>query len=198
MFKPSSLVIFTPCCIKKSIRNTMRALSHILLLICCVIMLNCNSRSKKELQTTDDVKTEDTNKISSNDIEALAFDDYILSNASKTKIMDWQKLHELNTQVEFLKKGDLSFFSANDSIVKSFVFQLKEETPENVDTDIIKSRVTALETKILKLNNTIELTNIPKEEVLMNIKEVLVAMSNLNFQINKKFELDANNIEKPL
>ena len=50
---------------------------------------------------------------------------------------------------------------------------------------------------MLKLNSLLLLDNISKNEQLQGLKEVFVAFSNLNLQINKKLEFEANNISKP-
>ena len=42
----------------------------------------------------------------------------------------------------------------------------------------------------------LKLDNIDKTEQLKAVKELLIAMSNLNLQINKKFELEANLVDK--
>ena len=68
--------------------------------------------------------------------------------------------------------------------------------PETIKTAPILSRIMALETKLLKLSSTLKLDNMDKATQLSCIKEFLVAMSNLNLQINKKFELDANLVGK--
>jgi hypothetical protein len=67
--------------------------------------------------------------------------------------------------------------------------------PDSIKTAPILSRITALETMILKLNSTLKLDNVDKTEQLRAVKELLIAMSNFNLQINKKFELEANLID---
>ena len=48
-----------------------------------------------------------------------------------------------------------------------------------------------------KLNSLLRLSNSIKEEKISAMKEFLITMSNLNLQINKKFEFDKNNVFKP-
>ncbi|WP_053976788.1 hypothetical protein [Mangrovimonas xylaniphaga] len=167
-------------------------------LLGCTVFLavSCGGDSETQTVIVNETKV-DPNQITSKDIEALDFTDYMLNSSSQTKVADWEKLHELNTQADFLKKGDLSFFAGSDSIVKVFVGEFKAGIPESVKTNVIQARVTALETKLLKLNGATELDNVSKKELLQDIKEFLEALANLNLQINKKFEKDANNVGRP-
>lgn len=161
-----------------------------------LMVVSCGGDSETQTVIVNETKV-DPNQITSKDIEALDFTDYMLNPGLRDKVGDWEKLHELNTQAEFLRKGDLSFFSGSDSIVKAFVMDFKSEIPSSVKTNVIKARVTALETKLLKLNGATELDNISKKELLQDIEEFLEALANLNLQINKKFEKDANNVSRP-
>lgn len=99
--------------------------------------------------------------------------------------------------MEYLKSADLAFFKSEPTLLDVFINDLEKEIPDAIKTNEILARITALETKILKLNSLLTLGNIPKKERLEGIKETLVAMSNLNLQINKKFEFEANNISRP-
>ena len=69
--------------------------------------------------------------------------------------------------------------------------------PPNVAKSSIMERLVVLETKLQKLHSTLKLSNNSKAETLKNIKELLVASSNLHLQMNKKFELDSQIIEDP-
>ena len=161
-----------------------------------LIFMSCNSRSREN-----EVVKVDTNLradvITSHDIDNLKYTDYILSNDSQKAVIDWQKYQELYIQLGFLKTADMSFFNGEKLILKKFMNELKTEIPEAINTEIIQSRLIALETKMLKFNSVLHLENIPKTEQLSTLKEFLVAAANLKLQINKKLELDANNILKP-
>ena len=102
----------------------------------------------------------------------------------------------MDKQVGYLRNADFSFFNGEQSILITFIKDFNTTVPESIKTAPILSRITALETMLLKLNSTLRLDNIDKEAQLKATKEFLVAMSNLNFQINKKFELDANLVIK--
>ena len=174
----------------------MQILKTALWCLAALLAVSCGGDSETQTVIVNET-VEDPSQITSKDIEALDFTDYMLNPSSQSKVADWEKLHELNTQAEFLKKGDLSFFAGSDSIVKVFMGEFKAEIPASVKTNVIKARVTALETKLLKLNGTSELDNISKDALLQDIKEFLEALANLNLQINKKFEKDANNVSRP-
>ena len=91
----------------------------------------------------------------------------------------------------------MSFFKENNELLVAFVKDLKEGIPEEINTPLINARLVALETKMLKLEGVVNLSNPDKKEVLSVIKDFLTAFSNLNLQINKKIEKDSQNIQKP-
>ena len=69
---------------------------------------------------------------------------------------------------------------------KEFLDQL----PKGLNTNPISSRVTVVVTTLLKLNDDLTLDNITLQNKRDSVKHLLVAFSNLNFQINKKLERD--------
>jgi hypothetical protein len=55
----------------------------------------------------------------------------------------------------------------------------------------------ALETTLFKFEGTANLNAVKKEILLKGIEEVLIAHTNLIFQINKMLEKEAQNIDRP-
>ena len=138
----------------------------------------------------------DKNKITPKDIELFRYDDYALSEDSKKALENWQKYQELSEQIGYINKADFSFFMVEKNVLKTFLNDFKVEMPEPIKTTPILSRIKVLETMALKMNSTLKLDNVEKNTQLKDIKELLIAMSNLNLQINKKFELEANLVDK--
>jgi len=164
-------------------------------LVCLLICAGCKNASDQKVEETKEI-TENIRDITPKDIESLRFDDYTLSGDSKKALENWQKYQELSTQVDYINKADFSFFSGDTKVLKAFINDFKTEMPEAIKTAPILSRVTALETKLLKLNSILRLDNMDKATRLSAIKEFLVAMSYFNLQVNKKMELEANRVEE--
>ncbi len=160
-----------------------------------IVNFGCNNLSNQQLEEPVEV-SDDLKNITPKDIESFRFDDYTLSNDSKKALENWQKYQELNEQISYIDKADFSFFIGEKKVLKAFINDFKTEMPETIKTAPIVSRITVLETKLLKLNSTLKLDNVDKVTRLSAIKELLIAMSNLNLQINKKFELEANLVDK--
>lgn len=161
-----------------------------------IMIVSCKTDTQKvAIESTLDDKQSKT--ITKDEIENLKYNDYGLSNDAKKALNDWQKYQELNTQIEYLKTADLSFFKSDLTLISTFINDFRTEIPKAVSTNEINSRITVLETKMLKLNSLLLLDNMSKNEQLKGLKEVFVAFSNLNLQINKKLEFEANNIAKP-
>lgn len=169
---------------------------HLLYSLICIVIISCKSDTQNtDIETSLDEKQSYT--ITKNEIENLKYSDYLLSSDGSDAVVDWQKYQELNTQIEYLKTADFSFFKSDITLITAFLNDFKAELPKTLSTNAINSRITALETKILKLNSLLLLDNISKKDQLEGIKEVCIAFSNLNLQINKKLEFESNNILKP-
>lgn len=162
----------------------------------CFLMTSCGSdkvsEEVKETQEQIDART-----IYQSDIAALRYTEFGLSPDAEKVVSNWQKFQTLETETERLKEGDLTFFTQDRLLLTTFLTELQSEMPVPLKTNEILARLTALNTKAQKLHSFLTLDNISKADRLQAIKEFLVTVSNLNLQINKKFEFDKNNILKP-
>ncbi|WP_460220554.1 hypothetical protein [Psychroserpens sp. MEBiC05023] len=159
-------------------------------------MTNCKgdkvSEVVKETQEQIDART-----IYQSDIEALKYTEFELSSDGQNAVSDWQNFQELSTQIALLKKADLNFFIGDRLLLKTFLTELRQLMPEQLKTNEILARITALDTKTQRLHSLLTINNVSKEEKLQAIKEFLITVSHLNLQINKKFEFEKNNVLKP-
>ena len=187
-------LVYLPLKFNPLFSNVICAMKH-LFLLSVLIFIGCKSEPKVE-----EINSEDQEKaytLSAEDIEKLDYTDYVLSPDSEQALLDWQKYQELQVSIELLKKANLSFFKIEKNIMKEFITELKANQPEIVTTPAIRSRMTVLETNILRLQNLSNLDNIKKKELLEAIKELLIADVNVKLQINKKFEKAAQQIQIP-
>lgn len=167
-----------------------------LFLLSLLIFMGCKSEPKIDEAISED--QEKTYVVTAADIEKLDYIDYILSPDSHNALLDWQKFQDLQTQMELVKTGDLSFFKVEKQIMEEFISEFKSEQPTVVTTPAIRSRITVLETALLRLQDLANLDNIKKEDLLESIKQLLVADVNLKLQINRKFEKEAQQIQLPI
>ena len=161
----------------------------ILLNLCFLFLFNCGEdKPSSELKTEEDKAQQPV--INAKAIEGFKYTDYVLSTRGENAVSAWDKYQELAIQVNYLKKADLSFFNGDKALLKGFIDTLKLKTPPILSTNPIISRTAIIETSILRLNENLTLDNIDNQLKLESVKEVLVAFSNLNYQINKKLERD--------
>ena len=173
-----------------SIRNS------IIILLSLCLFLSCPTESESDQQ--DENREQDSSKkVSAKDIEAIRYTEYALSDAAADVTRDWLKFHELANQIELLKSGDLSFFKDDITLLDGFLNDMTNEIPEQLNEASILVRLLALKTSIYKLEGSANLERESKEALLTSIGEVLIAHTNVIFQINKKLEKDAQNITKP-
>ncbi|WP_299519565.1 hypothetical protein [Winogradskyella sp.] len=161
----------------------------ILLNILFALLFSCNG-DKKTLDTADNELIGQKEAITARTIENFKFTDYALSANGEQVVANWDRYQELAIQVSYLRKADLSFFNGDKAFLKGFIDTLKLKMPDTLQTNPILSRTTIIETTLLRLNENLTLDNIDDSLKLRSVKEVLVAFSNLNYQINKKLEKD--------
>lgn len=168
-----------------------------ILFLVILFISSCNTQTTNDSNIFKEIETIDSSQITSRDITKLKYTDFALSNLTKSKTSNWQKFNELTDKIEILKTGDLSFFRDDKAILVGFLNDLKNEIPESLKTSAILVRLSVIETNFLKMEGLASLSSAKKEDLLIIIKDVLVSYSNLVFQMNKKFEKESQNIEKP-
>lgn len=151
----------------------------------------------KDQQPEVDVVKQDISKIEKTDLNNLDYIEYILDETVKTNISGWLKYDELLEKINELKNADLGYFKSDKEVVETLVEELATTIPENINTDAINARVLVVQNMYYKLNSTVNLSTSNKSELKKSIVDLFEAFSNLNFQINKKFERDSRNLIKP-
>ncbi|MFI0428713.1 hypothetical protein [Mariniflexile sp. HMF6888] len=165
--------------------------------ILCFLVVAFSCKKNQEQGETILDKTNDSLEIKAKDISKIKYTDYILDSKAEDVTINWNAYKQLQEVIVHVKKADLSFFYNNTKEVKELLTNLKQNIPSDINNPSILARISALETKLLKLESLSNLSTTSKEELLENIKDLLVAFSNLNLQINKKIEGDNIIIEKP-
>ncbi|EGV42907.1 hypothetical protein BZARG_2056 [Bizionia argentinensis JUB59] len=163
--------------------------------IVALCLLSCKDADPEtNLELTDNAISE---LITKEDVKALKYSDFMVDAKVEKIIGNWAKYGELNIIIQDLKTGNLSFFKSNTEIVATLNKELKATVPEAINSSLIVARVIAVETKIYKLESAVNLSNPTKESILEPLKELLVAFSNLNLQMNKQLEKESQQIQKP-
>lgn len=160
-----------------------------------VFLFACNNKQKPSELTV--VKKVDSQLIKEKDIAKLKYTEYLLDDRTEQAVVTWAEYTQLNNVIGKIKKGDLSFFKDNENAIVDLLKNIKQTIPLEVNTTSILARLTAVETKFLKLESLVNLSTTSKSELLERTNELLVAFSNLNLQMNKKLEGDNIIIEKP-
>jgi len=171
-------------------------LSYFVAVCLSISILSCKT-NKEDDETMSETTQVQAYEPTAKDIEGINYVEYVLSDTAEDATKDWLKFQELSTQIEVLKKADLSFFKDDKAILLGFITDLKNEIPEKLNESPIVVRLIALETTIYKLEGTATLHDVQKEALLESIEDVLISHTNLIFQINKKLEKEAQKIEKP-
>lgn len=166
----------------------------------CALLILLNVQCKKTTtEPTPETVTKivDESIITAQDIETITLTEYVLSDAATEHTKNWIKFQNLQSEIEQLKKGNLSFYTEDKDILKGFLTDLKNEIPEEVSMSSILVRLTVLETFMYKLDEAARLSSTPKEVLLTNIEDVLVSYNHFIYQLNKEVEKKSQQIIKP-
>ena len=154
---------------------------YALILLC--IVFSCE---KTKESSTDIAPQEDTSEaLTESDISKLKYTEYVLDSDTKIITDEWEEFNQLEEQIGYIKKGDLSYFSDESEAKKSLFKGLYDNIPEDINENSIIARIKALETKIYKLEDLANLSTSTQTDLLSGIKELLIAKSNLDLQMYK-------------
>lgn len=166
----------------------------ILIFCLCFVLFSCKGNQGNE--GVDNAETS-SQEIAEKEISNIDYIEFLLDPKTEEFAEQWIEYNQLSEVIENIKIGDFSFFYDNRESINVTLTEFKSSIPEPLNTSSITARMTAFETKLLKFESLCNLASKQKEELLSAIKEVLVAFSNLNLQMNKKVEFDAQNIQRP-
>ncbi|WP_250433828.1 hypothetical protein [Hanstruepera flava] len=162
-----------------------------------IIILLCSCQDSKSDSVEETSLSSTVEVVSKDDVQSLNYTEFVIDAKVERAISGWEKYNELQKVIVDIKEGNLTFLRDNNEIVVALIQELKSTIPEKVNSPHVMARIIALETKIFKLESNVNLSNANKENVLYAIKEVLVAFSNFNLQMNKKLEKESQNIQRP-
>ena len=166
-----------------------------ILLVIFVFFSAC--KKKQVIETTNQTKVVDTLALTKEEVSKLSFKDIRLDPKADLIVSNWQAYTKVAVGIESIKLLDLTFFNADKELFNSTITDFEATIPEAISTDPIKARLLALKTLLYKFQEIEDLKTSIKTQKLIAIKEMFIAFSNLNLQINKKLEKESQNIEKP-
>lgn len=169
-------------------------MSRIILLVLVCIFWGCKKNMTEQPENKEIKK--DSMVVSKIDVQTINFTEFVLDPQYEKKL-NWLKYYEMESRMEELKNGDLSYFKTDKKIVETLMDEFTNTLPLHLNEESIQARILIVKTMYLKLNNIINMSTSTKDEIEEAIKDLLESFSNLNYQINKKFERDSQNVTKP-
>ncbi|WP_299884008.1 hypothetical protein [uncultured Lacinutrix sp.] len=170
-------------------------MKHIFYFLLFFSFLTCNEK-QQTTKVESKLKT-DTTVLTKIDISKINYIDYGVDTKAKNTLDAWQAYNTIAVAVNGLKSANFDFFKEDNSVFIPTIKELETTIPDKINIDPIQARMLILKTKLLKLEEVINLKTTQKKEKLLVIKEVFEAFSNMTLQINKKFEKEAQSIIKP-
>jgi hypothetical protein len=144
-----------------------------------------NSSNKKEALLTKE------------DIASIKFKDYLLDSKASILTSEWKSYQTISAEIEKIKSLNFDFFKKEKDIFNTTFKEFQTNIPEGLNAQPIRARALVLETHMYRLRDELGFKKKLYKSDLKYVKEVFVALSNLNLQINKKLEKEAQIIIKP-
>lgn len=162
----------------------------------CLLVVIFSCKENRGNETNDGAENENK-ELTKKEISEIEYVDFLLDEKAEIIVANWVEYNQLQGVIFEIKKADLGFFHDNRETIKTTLSDLRKNIPEAIKSPSIEARISAFETQFLKLESLSNLSTTTKQELLNTVKDLLVAFSNLNLQMNKKVEFDNLNIEKP-
>ena len=160
-----------------------------------LILVFCCKKTKQEDNIANDF-TSNSQTITIEDINSLGVVKQPLDQVVKDSIFSsWKAYHQILTQTDFINKADLAFFESDLKSISKLMKPSNDSIPLCFNTNGIVSRAKVVTSFIYKMHSTLKLKSISKKERLDVVKSYMESVTNLNYQLNKKFEYDSYNID---
>ncbi len=170
-------------------------MSRIFLILFICIFYSCKKNKTEQPEKTGSDK--DSIVVTKGELQKLNYTEFVLDTESDKILLDWWKYRELENKINEIKNGDLSHFKSGKTIVETLIDEFTNTVPLEINEESIQARILVVKTMYLRLNNIINMSTSTKDEIKKAITDLLESFSNLTYQINKKFERDSQNAEKP-
>ncbi len=158
-----------------------------------IFLLFVSFISCKEI-TTNDVQKDNSNSKTKNYSQINFESIYDFKNNSS--IVEWINYFELNEFIEQLNSNDYSSLIDNKKFLIRFFKRIKISIPDEINKPEIKSRLTVIETDIMRFESILSNYELENEIKIKMVKKINNSFSNLNFQIDKLLEKQEINLDQ--
>lgn len=153
-------------------------------LVSILLLLSCQKNDEKQLaeqQKDAQAKALIYTKIS----KGWRFTTPVLNPTTQTMVQNWRELREFNTELNLTPKSSIGAFQKKAKDLSKLALGLNNNIPPAFNKPQIKSRITALVTKINSINLFINLDAIPDQKVIALVAEVDAEMLSIYQQMDE-------------
>lgn len=149
-----------------------------------ISVLSCqDDTAKRDADNARELKKQEL--VFKNLSDSWHFDSQARNAADKELLAVWDQWRIFATELEQKPKSSLTAFRQKAKTLSARVLQLQGTVPLAYDKPEIRSRITALITKINSLNLYMNLTDIPEKKVVENIKAINEELGSLSRQLQE-------------
>lgn len=158
-------------------------------------ILSCqDGKAKRDADNARELKKQEL--VFKNLSDSWHFDTQARNAADKEVLAIWDQWRIFQNELEQKPKSSVTAFRQKAKALSIRALQLQGTVPAAYDRPEVRSRITALITKINALNLYMNLTDIPEKKVLENIKAVNEELESLSRQLQETKQKEAIPLEQ--
>jgi hypothetical protein len=165
-------------------------------IVCFVFLAFCSCKDNgKSILKTNNLAS-DYKPLTSSMISEINFTDILLDENAKLDAQNWTSYKSLAQALSEIKELNYDFFKSDNIEFDTTFKELNTNIPEAFNSQSVKARLLVLQTRLYRFKDELSFNPTLNTSHTVFIKEIFVAFSNLNLQINKKLEKEAQVIIK--
>lgn len=159
-------------------------LKYILVFLLVFGLHSCkNENAKRQAESIKDIKKKEL--IFSIINKAWVFNAKPINSTSQSKTMSWKEWRAFLAELDQKPKKTIGAFQKKSTELSKKVMALNDFTPDELNKPQIKSRISALITKVQMLDLYLHLNEIPEQKVIALIPEINSQLIALQSQMDK-------------
>jgi len=154
------------------------------LLLCCLVQVSCQN-DNNQLVIDQQIEAQKKDVVFNAINKGWVFTIPPVEPATQARINGWMEWRNFLTEVFQKPKSTLGAFQKKATVLSKKVMDLNNTVPADFGKPQIKSRITALVTKVKSLDLYIHLNQIPDQKVVQHIADINEAIISLQKQMEE-------------
>lgn len=152
--------------------------------ICFSLLVSCQNKDEQHiLEQQKDTKTRAV--VFATISNGWRFSTPTLNPKTQSLVQNWAALHDFTNELLQIPKSSIGAFQKKSKDLSKKVLVLNETIPALFSKPEVKSRITALTTKVNSINLFLNIDEIPAQKVVLLVNEVNIELQSLYRQMDE-------------